>query len=200
MTGVLKKHTTFGYLEPAVTKVARGLPKVLEEGMGGKVGVCSAEESATEAVSARKAPVRTVDGFEFREIGGGWKEGGGNNEDEGGVEDAASQAKAAKARRKEEEDKASLFGAPSKKGGKQQINSAPAAEEEEEGPMVISRNSKPAAGAASVQVEEEEEEGGGGGGGFDDTGLEEAFASMGGEEGQDKEAQGNVDDDVADLM
>jgi hypothetical protein len=75
MNKVLKKHSAFGYLEPAVTRLARGLPKVIEEGMGGRVGVACSEEAASEAVSA--APVRKVDGFQFREIGGAWKEGGG---------------------------------------------------------------------------------------------------------------------------
>lgn len=101
MKAVLTK-SAFGFLENAITKLARGLPDALLT--GGQVGVSKAEEAASKAVVAR-----VVQPGQFRELGSGTASaiGGGSGEEE-----TRDEVKNRKAAAKEADARSALFARP----------------------------------------------------------------------------------------
>jgi colicin import membrane protein len=190
VTALFAKHTTFGYLEPGVTKVAKGLAAALAAG-GSRVGVSKPDEAASEAVHFAAAPASAAfgEGFTVRQFGGGGALGGARKPALGGDDDAeADAADAADARRaaakeaKEATARASLFARPGK-GGAAAAAAAPA--EEDEGPVAVARPAKGAAAAAGGDD--------GFGDGADD--IDAAFAAMSAGGGGDAPEQVAVDED-----
>jgi hypothetical protein len=155
--GVISKHSAFGYLEPGVTRVAKGLAAAAA--MGSRVGVAGGDEVATAALDPSDAPavVKTADGFVFRQIGGG-SGGGGGGGGGGGAADAEATRRAEAAATKEAQQRAARFGQGGGGGGgggggvrKAAANPAPEEKEEgeEAGPVVRGRGGGGGGGGAS---------------------------------------------------
>ena len=193
LTELFKKHSTFGYLEPAITRIAKGLSSALAAG-GSRVGVSKDDEAASEAVNFT-APAAGAfgEGFQVRQFGGGATLGGGAAAGAGGdvvggdgsfmdPADAAAAAKAAKKEAKANQERAVLFG----RGGATAAAPAPQPEDDDEynAPVVPTRRTsgKPLSPKEPVAAVETEGEGEGDEDGGD-TDIDAAFASMGGHTG-----------------
>jgi len=111
------ERSVFGFLENAITKLARGLPDAAAT--GATVGVKKADEAASKAVDHSRALKTTADGdFVFTQLGGsvvgGGGEGGGGG-DEGAAEDRGAGRRARDAE-KAADARASLFARPAAGG------------------------------------------------------------------------------------
>lgn len=138
LTAVLGKHTIFGYIEPAVTRVAKSLPAAIAAG-GTKVGSHKAEEAASAAVAHRR-PAQGDGGFGagFRVIGGGG--GGSSSSGAGRAEEEEEDLDTRKAQKRAAADahaRASLFAkGPSAGAGAGGGGAGAAAEAEDGGPAM----------------------------------------------------------------
>ncbi len=179
----MKKHNCFNYLEPAVTKLAKGLAAALEAG-GSRVGVSKADEAANEAVHFDAQPTNAFgDGFVVRMYGSGGSVGGasaaagraGPAAEDDAEEDTREAAKAAARSAKESQERSALF---SRRGGGDASAAAAqkaAGGDDDDGPAMPTRSAAASAPAAALAATEADDAAFGDG--ADD--IDSAFASMG---------------------
>jgi hypothetical protein len=204
LTELFKKHTIFGYLEPAITRTAKGLAAALSAG-GSRVGVSKDDEAASEAVHFAEPEKNAFgEGFQVRQFGSGNALGGAKvsaapaeGDEDYDPADAAAAARAAKREAKEANARAALFsgrgGGSGGGGGGRSAAALQPADDDDSAPIVPTRRADPKAASAPEEELDDEDAA---------AEVEAAFAAMsaggdesGGTQGKHEAAAEALDED-----